>query len=148
LVTNRNPFHDLLAMHDRLSRLFEGENQDLGMTHPSLSGSWSPPVDMVETRDAVIITVELPGLADNDFHVTVEGTQLVIRGERRFPSDVSQEQIHRMERAYGSFKRTFPLPDQVDVSTISAVQENGVLTVTLPRAKGDGPRRINVVAPR
>jgi HSP20 family protein len=108
-------------------------------------GGWLPPVDIFETtgRDFVI-KVELPDVNREDVEVTVENNTLTLRGEKKLPADVKEEQFRRIERRYGNFTRSFTLPNTVDASKVSAEFKNGVLTVKLPFREEAKPRTINV----
>ena len=108
-------------------------------------GSWVPPVDIYETtgRD-LIIKAELPDMNREDVEVTVENNTLTLKGNKSFPSDVKEEQFRRVERRYGSFVRSFTLPNTVDAAKVSAEYKNGVLTVKLPFREEAKPRTINV----
>jgi HSP20 family protein len=110
-------------------------------------GSWVPPVDIFETagRD-LVIKVELPDVSREDVDVTVEHNTLTLRGEKKLPADVKEEQFRRVERRYGTFSRSFTLPTTVDAATVSADFKNGVLTVKLPFREEAKPRTINVEA--
>lgn len=143
--TNRNnPFLNLINLHDRLTRSMENQGAPMEMTdHPS--GSWSPVVDVFETKVSLVIVAELPGLDKQDVHVTVEADRLTIRGERPLVPSGPGEQTHRMERSHGTFHRVFPLPASVDTNQITATQENGILTITLPLNQSRKPRHIPVL---
>jgi HSP20 family protein len=108
-------------------------------------GSWVPPVDIFETsgRD-LVIKVELPDVNREDVDVTVEHNTLTLRGEKKPPADVKDEQFRRVERRYGRFTRSFTLPTTVDAARVSADFKNGVLTVKLPFKEEARPRTINV----
>ena len=108
-------------------------------------GSWVPPVDIFETagRD-LVIKVELPDVNREDVEVTVEHNTLTLRGEKKLPADVKDEQFRRVERRYGKFTRSFTLPTTVDAAKVSADFKNGVLTVKLPFKEEARPRTINV----
>jgi len=108
-------------------------------------GNWVPPVDIYEApgRD-LIIKAELPDMSREDVEVTVENNTLTLRGTRNLPADVKEEQFRRIERRYGSFSRSFTLPNTVDASKVSAEYKNGVLTVRLPFREEAKPRTINV----
>jgi HSP20 family protein len=109
------------------------------------TGNWVPPVDIFETAGHdVVIKVELPDVNREDVEVTVENNVLALRGEKKLPSDVKEEQFRRVERRYGSFNRSFTLPTTVDSSKVSADFKNGVLTVKLPFKEEARPRTINV----
>jgi len=108
-------------------------------------GGWLPPVDIFETagRD-LVIKVELPDVNREDVEVTVEHNTLTLRGEKKLPADVKEDQFRRLERRYGTFTRSFTLPNTVDAGKVSAEFKNGVLTVKLPFKEEAKPRTINV----
>jgi HSP20 family protein len=108
-------------------------------------GSWLPLVDIFETsgRD-LVIKVELPDVNREDVEVTVENNTLTLRGEKKLPAEVKEEQFRRVERRYGAFTRSFTLPNTVDAAKVSAEFKNGVLTVKLPFKDEAKPRTINV----
>lgn len=109
------------------------------------NGRWMPAVDIFETeKDGLVLKAELPDVKREAISVVVENNTLTLEGERKFEGDVRQEHFHRVERAYGSFSRSFSLPQTVDASKIAAEYKNGVLTVTLPVRAESRPRTINV----
>ena len=108
-------------------------------------GNWIPPVDIYETEDHdLVVKAELPDMAREDIEVTVENNALILRGTRKLPEGVKEEQIRRIERSYGVFNRAFTLPTTVDATKVSAEYKNGVLTVKLPYREEAKPRTINV----
>ncbi len=108
-------------------------------------GSWVPPVDIYETPGHdLIIKAELPDVNREDVEVTVENNTLTLKGTKNLPGDVKEDQFRRVERRYGSFARSFTLPNTVDASKVSADYKNGVLTVKLPYREEAKPRTINV----
>ena len=110
-------------------------------------GSWLPPVDIFETagRD-LVIKVELPDVNREDVEVTVENNTLTLRGEKKMPADVKEEQFRRIERSYGMFVRSFQLPSNVDADKASAQLTDGVLTLRLPKKDVVKGRKIEVNA--
>jgi HSP20 family protein len=108
-------------------------------------GRWVPAVDIYETeKDGLVLKAELPDMKREEISVTVENNTLTLKGERKFEGELRKEQFHRVERAYGSFSRSFSLPQTVDPAGISAEYKNGVLTLTLPVREESRPRTINV----
>ena len=142
-ITRFDPFRELTTLQDRMNRLFGDvylRDEDIAQR-----GNWVPPVDIFETagRD-LVIKVELPDVNREDVEVTVENNTLTLRGEKKLPTDVKEEQFRRVERRYGSFTRSFTLPNTVDAGKVSAEFKNGVLTVRLPFKEEAKPRTINV----
>jgi HSP20 family protein len=131
-LANREPFFRML------DSVFNTEAQG------EETRAWVPPVDIQETGDAYLFHAELPGLTKEDIHITLENNVLRLSGERKFEKDVKKESFHRVERTYGTFTRTFTMPTQVDSQKVAAAFENGVLTVTVPKAEQAKPRRIEI----
>ena len=106
---------------------------------------WVPPVDIYESEGHdLVLKAELPDMDRGDIELTVERNTLTLKGTRKRPADVKEEQIRRIERRYGSFSRSFSLPPTVDASKVTADYKNGVLTVKLPFREEAKPRTINV----
>lgn len=140
-----DPFRDLSVLQDRMNRLFNDTYQARGREDDLLSrGTWAPAVDIYEANGSLVIKAELPDMRREDIDVTVENNTLTIRGERQLDSEVKQESFHRIERAYGSFVRSFSLPPTVDAGKIGAEYKNGVLNIRLPFREESKPRSINV----
>ena len=112
------------------------------------SGPWSPPVDIFETLDRIVLRVDLPGVARDEFELRVEEEVLVLRGHRRPPAEVRPEDMHRSERPHGSFVRTFSLPQGIDQARIRAAHRNGVLEIVLPRIQETKARSITIEVER
>jgi HSP20 family protein len=107
--------------------------------------TWVPPVDIYQAGDhELVLKAELPDVAREDIDITVENFVLTIKGEKKSTPDVKDQQFHHTERRYGSFSRTFSLPQTVDAGKVSAEYKNGVLTVKLPLREEAKPRQIKV----
>jgi HSP20 family protein len=142
-IVNVDPFGDLVAMQDRISRLFG--NVYLRDEGTAFRRRWTPAVDIYETdTHDLVLKAELPGLDRDEIDVTVEDGVLVLKGSKKLESDVKEEHYRRIERSYGTFHRSFTLPNTVDASKVSADYRNGVLTVKLPFREEARPRTINV----
>ena len=143
-IVKVDPFRELTAMQDRMARLFGGDvylrDEDTGFR-----GTWTPAVDIFETEaHDLVLKAELPGMTREDIEVVVENSTLVLKGTKKFNADVKDENYRRIERTYGTFHRSFTLPNTVDASKVSADYKNGVLTVKLPFREEAKPRTINV----
>ena len=110
------------------------------------SAMWMPSVDILETKDALKVVAELPGVAPDQVKLTVEQGVLTLRGEKAQQFEETTEELHRYERSYGAFQRSFRLPATVDADRIDAKLENGVLTVLLPKAEEAKAKEIAVRA--
>jgi len=141
-VTRWNPAAAYLT-REPVSRLLDNFFNDLQGEEVSNRG-WMPPVDIQETEDAYKLHAELPGLTKDDINITLENNVLRLSGERKFEKEVQKESYHRIERTYGAFSRAFALPQQVDADGVQAAFENGVLTITVPKAEQAKPRKISI----
>lgn len=108
------------------------------------TGAWVPATDIRETDDAFHVSVELPGLSKKDVNVSVENNQLTISGERRWEEKEDRESLHRVERGYGQFSRSFLLSGHVDPDKVKAVFKDGVLEIDVPKSEEARPRRITI----
>jgi HSP20 family protein len=109
-----------------------------------ITSTWFAPTDVSEDENSLRITMELPGVDPSDVRLSLENNVLTIRGEKKHQQDENNERVHRFERTYGMFERTFVLPNTVDSDRIEARHENGVLFVTIPKAERAKPREIRV----
>jgi HSP20 family protein len=128
------------------TRLFEEFFNDFPFTSslPSTRENWNPAVDILEKDGDLILRAELPGMAEKQIELKLEGNTLTLKGERNLENEDKKNNYHRVESFYGSFMRTFRLPDTVDMEKISADYKNGILTVTMPQKAEVKPREIQV----
>ena len=131
---------DVRFFDDRFDRLIE---RAFGRER---NQPWMPAMDVYETEDKLVVTVELPGLSAQDVEVQVEDSTLTINGKREFSSEVNEEHYHRIERRYGAFSRAVTLPPHVDAGKVDAKFEAGVLTVEVAKAEKAKPKKIQVKA--
>ena len=116
--------------------------RDFGLTAPS---TWMPPVDIFQTGEhELVLKAELPAMSRDDININIENFVLTVSGEKKAPNDVKDDQYHHVERRYGSFSRSFSLPQTVDPNRVSAEYKNGVLTVKIPLREEAKPRTIKV----
>jgi HSP20 family protein len=142
-ISRFDPYREFATLQDRMNRLFGDvylRDEDV-----AARGAWVPPVDIFETDGHdLVIKAELPDMTREDIEVMVENNTLTLRGIKKMPGDVKEEQFRRIERSYGAFSRSFTLPTTVDASKVAAEYKNGVLTVRLPFREEAKPRTINV----
>jgi HSP20 family protein len=139
IVRWSDPFREFAHLQDRFNRAFSGDVRLL------TSESWVPPVDIYQNGDQeIILKAELPDMTREDIDITVDNGTLTIKGEKKFASDAKEENFHRIERRYGTFSRTFTLPQTVDAAKVSADYKHGVLTVKLPLREEAKPRQVKV----
>jgi HSP20 family protein len=140
-----DPVRDLSSIQEKMNQLFEdtfsrtrGRDEALG------KGMWTPAVDIFETEEAVVVKAEIPGVERDQIAVEIKDGILTLHGERKFEKEVKEENYHRIERAYGTFHRSFSLPSSVEQDRISAKFNQGVLEVTLPKKERAKPKQIKV----
>jgi HSP20 family protein len=139
------PMGNLLSFQDDMNRLFNqffqgGSGEEAG----GGGRTWAPPVDLYETDDALILKAELPGVSKDDVSVEVHQNTLLLRGQRRHEAEVKEDNYHRMERAYGTFQRSFVLPTLMDQEHVQATYKDGVLELRLPKSEAAKPQRIAI----
>ena len=139
-----NPSRELAELSDRLNRVFarvpRGGNENEAMT----VADWTPSVDISETTAEYVIKAEIPEVKKEDVKVTLEHGVLTVQGMRRQEAEEKGKKYHRVERSYGSFVRSFSLPDLVDDAQVQAVFKDGILTLHLPKSEKAKPKAIEV----
>jgi HSP20 family protein len=130
-----DPFRELASLQERMNRIFEDTLSGSSARHEddALAATWTPPVDILERKDRIVLTAELPGFEEDQIRLHFEDGVLTLDGERRFEKEVDDARYHCVERSYGRFARSFRLPANVDEETISATFRNGLLVVELPK---------------
>src|SRR5678816_615245 len=118
-ITHWDPFRNLNSLQDQVNRLFEGSFTQ-GRGGQTDLATWAPAVDIYEGQNELVAKIDLPGVEEKDIDVRLENNTLTIRGERKFEKSVNEENYLRVERAYGSFSRTFSLPNTVNPEAINA----------------------------
>lgn len=147
-IVRYDPFRDLRTLQEEVNRLFSN-NQTSSFGDEGIGrGAWNPNVDIYENKDQIVLEAELPGMNREDFDLTIENNVITLRGERRFEKKDDADNYHRVERAYGSFTRSFTLPQTVSGEGTSAEYRNGVLRVTLPKREETRARRIEITGER
>jgi HSP20 family protein len=141
-IARLEPFRGLSTLQDQFNRLFNESFRTHG--EESALTTWAPAVDIYETPNELVVKADLPDVNEKDIDVRVENNLLTIRGERKFEKSVSEDNFLRVERAYGSFSRSFSLPNTLNADAIAAEYKNGVLTVTLPKREETKPRQVKV----
>src|ERR1700730_18431470 len=132
-----------LTLQDQVNRLFEDNFTRDRSGHADLA-TWAPPVDIYETENELVVKADLPDLQDKDIDVRVANNTLTIRGERKFEKDVNEDNYLRIERAYGSFTRSFTLPNTVNAAGIRDDYSNGVLTLHMAKLEESKPKQIKI----
>lgn len=141
-ISRLYPFRNVSSLQEQVNRLFEDTFSS--QRDNSALTSWAPAVDIYETEDHLVVKADLPDLNEKDIDVRVENNMLTIRGERKFEQKVKEENYLRIERTYGSFSRSFGLPNTVTTENIKAEYKNGVLTVEMAKRAESKPKQIKV----
>ena len=144
LTTRFDPFDELTTLRNRMERLFNRYGYNEELDQPVLAGNWMPTTDIQETKDALLVKAELPGMEEKDINVEIENNTLTISGERKQEFKTEEKGFERIERSYGKFFRAFTLPPNVDPAKIAAHYTNGVLNVTLPKKEEAKPKKVHV----
>jgi HSP20 family protein len=139
-----DPFRELEDMSERLNRVFSRPSLRNSGKENLTVADWMPTVDISETEGEYLIKAELPEVRKEDVKVTVENGVLTLQGERRQEKEEKGKKFHRVERSYGSFIRTFSLPEFVDESAVKAEYKDGVLNLHLPKSEKVKPKAIDV----
>ncbi len=142
-VPFRSPFQDMAVLQNRLNSIFHDFNrtdsdESLG------SGSFVPAVDIMEDNQHIVLKLEVPGIQQQDLNLNIENNTLTVKGERKFESTEKEENYHRIERRFGSFTRSFTLPQTVDTEAVKASYDAGVLTISIAKKAEAKPRQVKI----
>ena len=137
-----DPFRDMSTLQNRVNDLF---GDSLAHAEDTF-GNWTPPVEIFEQDETLVLRAEMPGMNEKDIELQVENSILTIRGEKKREKELDNGNVHRAERYYGAFVRTFALPKAVDTEKIRASYKDGVLEVTLPKAETAKAKKIAIAS--
>src|SRR5579863_9343283 len=143
VLTRFEPFRELTTLQDRMNRLFRdtyGDGRDEALT----TSNFAPPVDVYEDEHNITLKIEVPGIEEKDIDVRIENNTLTVHGERKFDKEEKEENYRRVESQYGSFTRSFTLPNTVDSNSVTATYEKGVLKIKLAKKAEAKPKQIKV----
>jgi HSP20 family protein len=144
LLTRWDPFREFVTLQDRMNRLFRDSYGTEGREEALTSTTFAPPVDVYEDEHSVTLKIEVPGIDEKDIDVRIENNTLTVHGERKFEKEEKEENYRRVERQYGSFTRTFTLPNTVEQDSVHADYEKGVLKISLAKKAEAKPKQIKV----
>ncbi|HXP09502.1 MAG TPA: Hsp20/alpha crystallin family protein [Acidobacteriaceae bacterium] len=139
-VPLRTPFEDVAGLQKRLNSIFN----DFAGSVEGANAGFTPAVDVYEDADKLVLKLEIPGVKQEDLDIRLENQTLVIKGERKFEQTEKAENFHRIERRFGSFVRSFTLPQTVNTEGVTASSDAGVLTISLPKKAEAQPKQIKV----
>src|ERR1700746_1084014 len=143
VLTRWEPFREFTTLQDRMNRLFRdsyGDGRDEALT----TSNFAPPVDVYEDEHNITLKIEVPGIEEKDIDVRIENNTLAVHGERKFEKEEKEENFRRVERQYGSFTRSFTLPNTVDSDQGKANYDKGFLTISRPKKSEAKPKQIKV----
>lgn len=144
-LTRWNPFREMEELHNRLLNVFNLATPRRGEGQESITvAEWAPLVDIIEDDKEYLLKAELPEMRKEDVKVTVENGVLTLSGERKLEKEEKGRRYHRIERAYGSFVRSFTLPDDADANKVTAEFKDGVLKVHVAKSEDAKPKQIEV----
>jgi HSP20 family protein len=144
ILTRWDPIRELYSLQNRMNRLFEEQYGGGKEDSLTTAGAFVPPVDIYEDEHSIQLKLEVPGIDEKNLDVKVENNTLTVTGERKFEKEEKEENFRRVERRYGSFTRSFTLPNTVNTEDINASYDNGVLNVRLAKRAEAKPKQIKV----
>lgn len=143
-IARWEPFRELARIQDEFNRLFEDRRLRGARPDEELGYGYYPPVDIYEDQEGIVLTAELPGMDSKELDLRVEDNVLTLQGSRKLEKEDKRDHYHRIERAYGTFCRSFTLPATVDTDKVRAEFRNGLVRVMLPKKEESKPRSIKV----
>ncbi|PYX96090.1 MAG: molecular chaperone [Acidobacteria bacterium] len=144
VLTRWDPLHDLATLQNRLNRFVRESYTPQGPEEALTTTGFAPPVDVYEDEHHITLKIEVPGIDEKDIDVRIENNTLTVHGERKFEKEEKEENFRRVERQYGSFTRSFALPNSVDPGQVTATYDNGVLKIKLAKKAEAKPKQIKI----
>ena len=144
MITRWDPFREFVTLQDRMNRLFRDPRGPEGQDESLTTTAFAPPVDVYEDEHNITLKIEVPGIDEKDIDVRIENNTLTVHGERKFEKEEKEENYRRVERQYGSFTRTFTLPNTVNHDNVQADYDKGVLKIKLEKKAEAKPKQIKV----
>src|SRR6266705_2946595 len=145
VLTRWDPFREFTTLQERMNRLVRDQYRAEGGSEESLTTTnFAPPVDVYEDEHSITLKIEVPGIDEKDIDVRIENNTLTVHGERKFEKEEKEENFRRVERQYGSFTRSFTLPNTIDAEKVQAHQDKGILKVQLAKKAEAKPKQIKV----
>lgn len=144
VLTRWEPVRELATFQDRINRLFHETYSPVTSQESLSAGNFVPPVDVYEDEHGIQLKMEVPGIDEKEIDIRLENNLLTVRGERKLESETKEENYHRIERHYGTFTRSFTLPNTVNPEDVKAAYSKGVLTIALGKRAEAKPKQIKV----
>jgi HSP20 family protein len=143
VLTRWDPFREFSTLQERMNRLVRDSFGD-GREEALTTSTFAPAVDVYEDEHNVTLKIEVPGIEEKDIDVRIENNTLTVHGERKFEKEEKEENYRRVERQYGSFTRSFTLPNTVDTEGVTATYDKGMLKIKLAKKAEAKPKQIKV----
>ncbi|HTW46325.1 MAG TPA: Hsp20/alpha crystallin family protein [Acidobacteriaceae bacterium] len=143
-ITRWDPFRDVMTLQNRVNSLLQEFGRGQGDQDALTTAAFVPPVDIYEDEHRIVLKLEVPGLTEKDLDIQLENQVLTVKGERKFEKEEKEENFHRIERRYGSFYRSFTIPNTVDPESVKAGYDAGVLKIELAKRAEAKPKQIKV----
>ncbi len=144
VITRWDPFREFSTLQDRMNRLFRDSYGSEGREEALTNTSFAPPVDVYEDEHNIVLKIEVSGIDEKDIDIRIENNTLTLHGERKFEKEEKEENFRRVERQYGSFTRSFTLPNTVDPENVRANYDKGILKISLSKKAEAKPKQIKV----
>ena len=144
VIARFDPFREFTTLQDRMNRLFRDSFGSEGRDEALTTTGFAPAADVYEDEHSIAVKIDVPGIEEKDIDVSIENNTLTVRGERKIEKEEKEENYLRVERSYGSFARSFALPNTVDASNVTADYDKGVLRITLAKRAEAKPKQIKV----
>ena len=138
------PVRELGTIQNEMNRVFNSFFDTPTPANGTTFRRWIPAMDLVETESSYVLKADLPGLSQSDVNIEVDDNVLTVSGERKAEHEDRKAGYYRVERSYGSFRRSLTLPEGVDADAVKATFENGVLEVTVPKPAQQAPRKVQI----
>ena len=143
-ITRWDPYREVLTLQNRLNSLFQDYGRGHGENDSVSTAAFVPRVDVYEDEHKIVLKLEVPGLKQEDLNIQIENNSLTVKGERKFEKEEKEENFHRIERRYGSFFRSFTVPNTVNSEAVKASYDAGVLRIELEKRAEAKPKQIKV----
>jgi len=146
-IVRWDPFRDFLSLQNEVGRVFE-RTFGADVIKGTKGATWTPAIDAYETDTDIVVKAEVPDVDANDIDITVSEDSLILKGERNFTEEIDEDSYYRLERRYGTFQRSIPIPGAIKRDEISADYKDGILVITIPKAEESKPKQVKVKVER
>ena len=146
-IVRWDPFRDFLSLQNEVGRVFERTFGAEGVKGTK-GATWTPAIDAYETDTDIVVKAEVPEVDVNDIDITLTEDSLNLKGERKFTEEIEEDSYYRLERRYGTFQRSIPIPGEIKKDEVSADYKDGILVITIPKAEESKPKQVKVKVDR